>query len=191
MHDHGNRAEYFRPAGPEAFIERHHQCESRLYAELVPDAEFVRFSKRDGLVRTGGGQRRAGPDGRPVGPTDQVSKIRTFNIAPAWTRVVNANTVFTFGGFARQDQYNYYPSADPFADLIPGLQTETIGQNRRLTNLGLRASVSLVKGIHNIKIGATWQDTILTENDTLRDRRSDIQCGVFECRREPEHRIRR
>jgi hypothetical protein len=108
-----------------------------------------------------------GPNGQVVGSTDQVSKIRTFNIAPTWTRVLNANTVITFGGFARQDQYNYYPSANPFADLIPDLQTNTIGQNRRLTNLGLRGSVSYVKGIHNIKAGITYEDTILTENDTF------------------------
>ncbi len=54
-----------------------------------------------------------------VGATDQRSKIGTFNIAPSWTRVVNANTVFTFGGFVRRDNYNYYPSSDPFADLGP------------------------------------------------------------------------
>src|SRR5277367_3146282 len=82
-----------------------------------------------------------GPDGQTVGPTDQRSKIRTFNIAPTWTRLVNPHTVFTFGGFARQDQYNYYPSRDPFSDLIPGLQLQTIGQNRTLTNLGLRTNV--------------------------------------------------
>jgi len=108
-----------------------------------------------------------GPNGQVVGSTDQVSKIRTFNIAPTWTRLLNANTVVTFGGFARQDQYNYYPSANPFADLIPDLQTNTIGQNRRLTNLGLRGSVSFVKGIHNIKAGITYEDTILTENDSF------------------------
>ena len=27
------------------------------------------------------------------------------------------HTVFTFGGFVRRDQFNYYPSANPFADL--------------------------------------------------------------------------
>ncbi len=108
-----------------------------------------------------------GPNGQVVGPTDQRSKIGTFNIAPTWTRVLNANTVFTFGGFARRDQYNYYPSADPFADLIPDLQLQTIGQNRRLTNLGLRTSLSYVKGHHNIKAGITFEDTILTEIDTF------------------------
>ena len=91
-----------------------------------------------GLVVDNGG---LGPDGQPVGSTDQVSKIVTYNVAPSWTHIVNPNTVFTLGGFFRQDQFNYYPSADPFADLIPDLQTNTIGQNRRLTNAGLRTSL--------------------------------------------------
>jgi len=108
-----------------------------------------------------------GPNGQLVGPSDQRSKIRTFDVAPTWTRLVNPNTVFTFGGFARQDQFNYYPSRDPFADLIPDLQTNTIGQNRRLTNLGLRSEVSYIKGKHNLKVGVTYQDTILTEQDTF------------------------
>ena len=34
-----------------------------------------------------------GPNGQAVGPTDQRSKIRTYNIAPVWTRVINPNTV--------------------------------------------------------------------------------------------------
>ena len=46
-------AEHFRPAGFEAFLERHDQPEFRLYAKLVPDAEFVRLPERDGLVGTG------------------------------------------------------------------------------------------------------------------------------------------
>ncbi len=61
----------------------------------------------------------------------------------------------------------YYPSGNPFADLTPDLQSETIGQNRRLTNLGGRASVSYVKGVHNIKAGVMYEDTILTERDSL------------------------
>ncbi|MGA3026080.1 MAG: TonB-dependent receptor [Bryobacteraceae bacterium] len=115
-----------------------------------------------GLVVNNGG---LGPNGLPVGPTDQRSQIRTFNIAPTWTSALNPNTVFTFGGFARQDQYNYYPSNNPFADLQPDLQLQTIGQNRRLTDVGLRTDVSYIKGIHNIKAGITFSDTILTEKD--------------------------
>ncbi|HUA20308.1 MAG TPA: TonB-dependent receptor [Bryobacteraceae bacterium] len=117
-----------------------------------------------GLVVNNGG---LGPDGVPVGPTDQRSKIRTFNIAPTWTHLVNPNTVFTVGAFVRQDQYNYYPSNNPFADFVPDLQSESVGQNRRLTNVGGRADVSYLKGIHNIKAGIVYQDTILTENDTF------------------------
>ncbi len=108
-----------------------------------------------------------GPNGLPVGSQDQRSKIRTFNIAPTWTRLLSANTVLNVGGFARQDQYNYYPSADPFADLTPDLQLQTVGQNRRLTNLGGHANVSYVKGIHNIKMGINYSNTILTENDRI------------------------
>ncbi|MCU1332224.1 MAG: Oar protein [Candidatus Angelobacter sp.] len=115
-----------------------------------------------GLVVDNGG---LGPDGRPVGPTDQRAQIRTFNIAPTWTHLVNSSTVLTLGAFARHDQFNYYPSGNPFADLAPGLQQETLTQDRRLTNVGVRSDVSYVKGIHNLKAGATYQHTFLTEKD--------------------------
>jgi hypothetical protein len=106
-----------------------------------------------------------GPDGLPVGPSDQRSQIRTFNIAPSWTHLINSSTVFTLGAFLRHDQFNYYPSNDPFADLAPGLQQETLTQDRRLTNSGIRSDVSYSKGIHNIKVGATYQQTFLDERD--------------------------
>jgi hypothetical protein len=108
-----------------------------------------------------------GPSGQAVGPTDQRSQIRTFNIAPTWTRLLNGSMVFTLAGFVRQDQYNYYPSNDPFSDLIPDLQLQTIGQNRRLTNLGGHVDLSYVKGIHNLKVGVMYEDTILTEKDSF------------------------
>jgi len=118
----------------------------------------------NGLVVDNGG---LGPNGLPVGSEDQKSQIRTYNIAPVWTRILNPSTVFTFGGFFRQDQYNYYPSADPFADFTPDLQSATVGQNRRLTNAGARTSVSYVKGIHNLKIGSTYEHTFITERDAF------------------------
>ncbi len=74
--------------------------------------------------------------------------------------------MFTFGAFVRRDQYNYYPSSNPFADLGP-IQQETIGQNRTLTNAGLRSDLSYVKGIHNMKAGALYEHTLLTENFSL------------------------
>ena len=103
-----------------------------------------------------------------VGSTDQRSQIRTFNFAPTWNRVVGPNTVFTLGAFLRHDQYNYYPSNNPFADLQPGgLQEETASQLRFLTNAGVRSTVSYVKGINNIKAGVTYEQTVLTENDRV------------------------
>ena len=115
-----------------------------------------------GLVVDNGG---LGPDGLPVGPTDQRAQIKTFNIAPSWTRLINNNTVFTLGAFVRRDHFNYYGSGNPFADLAPGLQQETLGQDRTLTNAGLRSDISYVKGIHNIKVGASYQHTFLDENN--------------------------
>ena len=118
----------------------------------------------NGLVVDAGG---IGPNGLPVGPADQRSQIRTFNIAPSWTRVISNAAVFTLGAFVRHDQFNYYPSNNPFADLSPNLQSESVGQERTLTNAGARSSLSYVHGIHNIKAGAVYQQTLLTENDSL------------------------
>ena len=105
--------------------------------------------------------------GSPLGPTDQRSKIGTFNIAPTWTHLLGSNAVFTLGGFVRRDQYNYFPSANPFDDFSPDLQGETFSQNRTLTNAGARSSLSYVKGIHNLKAGITYEQTFLTENDGI------------------------
>ncbi len=107
-----------------------------------------------------------GSDGVNVGDTDQRSKIGTFNIAPTWTHLMGANAVFTLGAYVRQDQYNYYPSNNPFADLGP-INSETISQSRRLTNAGMRSDYSWVKGIHNVKAGITYQQTFLNENDAF------------------------
>ena len=115
-----------------------------------------------GLVVDNGG---LGPNGLPVGSQDQVSKILTYNIAPTWTHLLNPSTVLTLAGFARLDRYSYYPSANPFADLTPDLQLQTVGQNRKLSNVGGHADVAYVRGIHNVKAGVLYQQTILTEND--------------------------
>jgi len=106
------------------------------------------------------------PAGNPVGAADQRSQIKTFNIAPSWTRLLSADAVFTLGAFVRRDQFNYYPSGNPFADFSP-IQSLTIAQDRNLTNAGLRSDVNYTKGIHNVKVGVTYQQTFLNENDTM------------------------
>jgi hypothetical protein len=130
----------------------------------------------NGVVVANGG---LDPDGNIVGPADQRSQIKTFNIAPNWTRLLNAATVFALGAFVRRDGYNYYGSSNPFADLgAPGLQSETVSQRRTLLNAGLRTNVSYVKGIHNVKTGATYEQTFLDEKDPfgLVDPRLNAPC---------------
>jgi len=108
-----------------------------------------------------------GPNGELVGPQDQRAKIGTFNIAPTYVHVIGTRAVWTVGAFLRQDQFNYYPSGDPFADFTPGLQSDSVAQQRRLTNVGERSDLSYVRGIHNIKAGITFEQTLLTEHDSL------------------------
>jgi hypothetical protein len=130
-----------------------------------------------GVVTDAGGVPANSPDAancviaacsEAVPATDQRSQILTYNVAPTYTHLFGSSTVFTFGAFVRHDQYNYYPSADPFADLAPtDLQRETVSQLRFLTNAGLRSEVSYVKGIHNIKAGAVVEHTFVTENDNF------------------------
>ncbi len=102
--------------------------------------------------------------GHPLGAADQRSQIKTFNIAPSWTHVISPSAVFTLGAFVRRDHYNYYPSADPFNDFSPDLQSLSIRQDRTLTNAGVRSDLSHVSGVHNIKVGAVYQQTFLTED---------------------------
>ncbi len=105
--------------------------------------------------------------GAPLPAQDQRAQIKTYNIAPVWTRLISSTTLFTVGAFVRRDHFNYYPSANVFADgtgVIPGGSSATLNQNRTLTNAGLRSDLSYVKGVHNIKVGGTFQHTFLTEN---------------------------
>ena len=108
-----------------------------------------------------------GPNGLPVGPQDQHSLINTVNIAPTWTHLFGADSLLSLGGYVRQDRYHYIPSRNPFADLTPGLQFQSVGQNRRLTNAGAHLDFSYVKGIHNLKVGINYMQTFLTEDDNF------------------------
>jgi len=95
---------------------------------------------------------------------DQNQMVRSYNIAPGWVRVLGPNTLLSVNAFARHDEVNYYPTAqNPFAD-----QPATLAQDRKLTNLGLKADFSYVHGRrHNVKIGAQITHTLLTEQFSL------------------------
>jgi hypothetical protein len=167
MHDRGNEENIFdrfdfKPSTKDTVNVNFQFTRSWFQTPNSYDAEDA--SAWNGLVVDNGG---LGPNGLPVGPTDQHSQIKTFNISPTWTRLLNTSTVFTLGGWTRQDRYTYDPSADPYSDLIPDLQLQSIGQVRHLTNAGGRADIAYVKGINNVKVGVVFQHTFLTEDDSF------------------------
>ena len=106
--------------------------------------------------------------GAQLGPTDQRSKIVTFNIAPKWSYTISPNALLNVTGYVRRDAYNYYPSNDLFNDLgPPSLQRETVAQQRSLLNAGAIADINYTKGLHNVKAGIMYQQTFLNEDDQL------------------------
>lgn len=94
---------------------------------------------------------------------DQRSLLRTINVAPGWTHLFNAQTLLTVNGFFRRDHVGYFPSGTVANGRIFNDQPVSIAQDRFLTNGGIRADISYVKGIHNAKIGVQYTTTPLTE----------------------------
>ena len=92
----------------------------------------------------------------------QHQEISTFNFAPGYTRVVGSSALFTANGFVRQDHLTYAPSPNPLAD-----DTGSVSQDRKLTNLGIKADVTYTAGNQNIKVGASINATKLDEAFTL------------------------
>ena len=167
LHDHGNQINIFdrvdlKPSQADTINANFGFTRSWFQTPNSWDAQYA--TAWSGAVVSNGG---LGPDGKVVGPQDQRSKINTFNIAPTWTHLFGAHTLFTLGVFVRRDGFNYYPSANPFSDLTGDLQSETFGQYRTLTNAGGHADISYVNGIHNIKTGIQYDHTFLNENDSF------------------------
>ena len=93
---------------------------------------------------------------------DQHQKIRTFNVAPGYSRVLGTKTLLTVNMFVRQDHLTYTPSADPFAD-----SPASVSQDRKLTNIGAKGDVAYTTGAHNVKAGASVGATKLDERFTI------------------------
>jgi hypothetical protein len=92
----------------------------------------------------------------------QHQDIKSFNVAPAYSRVMSANSLLTVNGFVRRDHLTYTPSANVFNDT-----PATVGQDRTLTNMGAKADVSITTGHHLVKFGGTVGATQLHEQFTL------------------------
>ena len=93
---------------------------------------------------------------------DQQQLVRTLNFAPGYIHTFNSSTLLTLNTYYRLDEVKFSPSPDPFSD-----ETQTVSQQRRLANAGIRADLSYVKGIHNIKFGGQFSHTFLTEDFQL------------------------
>jgi hypothetical protein len=89
---------------------------------------------------------------------DQRQRVLSYNIAPGYQHTFNAHTLLTLNGWLRQDQVNYYPSADIFSDT-----PVTLAQQRRLMSLGGKADLSYSSGKHNVKFGTQIMQTRLAE----------------------------
>jgi hypothetical protein len=89
---------------------------------------------------------------------DQRQKATTFNIAPGYQHTFSPTTLLTINPFYRADRVNYYPSPDFTLDL-----PATLSQHRTLTNWGVKADLSIVKGRHNFKVGTQLMQTRLHE----------------------------
>ncbi len=120
------------------------------------------------IVNVVSGGATSSPVFATIGDADQHSKIGTINISPTFTRIINDNAVLNFGAFVRRDNYQYFPSENPLADLgPPTLQTSSIAQERTLTNAAVHSDFSYAKRIHTFKAGAQYGQTFLNENDSL------------------------
>ncbi len=97
-------------------------------------------------------------DSQSVGQ-DQRSRIRSFNIAPGFTHLINPGTLFTLNPFLRFDRSEYFPSTNLLADLPAALS-----QNRYLTNIGFRSDVAYSRGRQNAKVGTSYWHTLLRES---------------------------
>jgi len=93
---------------------------------------------------------------------DQRQRIISYNIAPGWVHLINANSTITVNPYVRQDQVVYTPSRNPFAD-----QPATVAQGRRLMNIGIKSDYSWVDKHNSIKVGVQAQHTLLSERFSL------------------------
>lgn len=90
---------------------------------------------------------------------DQRQRVVTWSIAPGYQHTFAGSALLSVNPYAREDQFNYYPSGNPFDD-TPSTQS----QQRRLFNYGVKADFSKLKGRNNLKFGIDMKQTRLVEN---------------------------
>ena len=167
MHDHGNEQNVF-----DRFDFKPSQADTinlnfRLHPLLVSDAQFLRCPERrlhgPGLrVSINGG---LGPERTAGGATGSAFEDPDVQYRPDLDASVRIRAPSSpSAAFARQDQYNYYPSANPFADLTPDLQLRNHRPGSQPDKSGA-ARQRVVRQRHSQLQGRghVFEDTILTE----------------------------
>ncbi len=163
-HDKGNEENFFDR------VDRQLTAASSVHTNLqytrswfqTPNTYDTQFGFSRGTTLLGA----TSPSVLTAGPTDQRSKIQTFDIAPTFTTVIGDSTIINFAPYVRRDGYNYYPSNNLLNDLGP-IQGEAVAQQRSLLNAGVHADVAYTKGHNNFKLGGQYQQTFLRENDQI------------------------
>ena len=89
---------------------------------------------------------------------DQRQHMTSFNMALAFSRLLNSSFLLTANTWVRQDRVTYSPSVNLFSD-----QPATLRQSRRLTSTGLRSDLNYSRGRHSVKGGVQLQVTPLSE----------------------------
>ena len=122
FHDHGNEENFFdrvdfKPSQADTINLNLGFTRSWFQTPNSYDAQNA--TAWTGLVVDNGG---LGPNGLPVGSEDQRSKIRTFNIAPTWTRVLNPQHRVHIRRFRAAGSVQLLSERNPFADFTPDLQ---------------------------------------------------------------------
>jgi len=92
----------------------------------------------------------------------QHQDVGSFNVAPAYSRVIGSDKLFTANGFVRRDHVTYLPSPNPLDDT-----PASVSQDRTLLNMGFKADMSISTVNHNVKFGGTIAATKLHERFTF------------------------
>ena len=141
FHDKGNELNLFDRGRSAAHAARYRTPGLESQPFLVPDSEYVRQRRRAECC-----ERRKRGESRDCGCGEYRSAIENsyLQCLAGLYADAGAYSVYNLGAYVRRDGYNYYPSHNAFADLGP-IQSESIAQDRSLTDAGLHTDFSYVR----------------------------------------------
>ena len=106
--------------------------------------------------------------GGPLGPTDQRSQIKTFNIAPTWTRLIGTTRYLLSAALCEGISTTTIRAATRSPICLRTCKVRPSLRIARSPTSAYAPSMSYVKGIHNIKAGSHVISThFSTENDSI------------------------